>query len=128
VVIPPLVARVSRHLRLTVLDVDVPDAIAVAGDGGNRIATGVGEVPGVEAKAKHLRIRPGHQRFDFQGRLDIAAAVMMKDRPDPGGVPDRRRHASGAIRKRVPLRRAEAVLVADPPGTPGAIRDGRVVV
>ena len=68
-------------------------------DGIDRIAAGVREVPGIEAEAQHVRIRPRHQRLDFLRRLDVAGAVMVEDGPDAGRVADGCRHAPGMRRE-----------------------------
>src|SRR5678816_1339584 len=70
--------RARGDLRLAVLEVDVPDAIAVAFEQIQRRAAAVGRMAGVETQADERGIRGLHQRIDLLRRLDEGRAVMME--------------------------------------------------
>ena len=106
----------------------VPDAIAVGRDRRERIAAGEHQMTGVEAQAQQRGIGAREQRVDFARRFDVAAAVMMEHRAQPGRIADRRGDAFRASREVVPLGGAQAIFVADPPRAHRAVRDAPVVV
>src|SRR6185436_10380049 len=126
VIVPPFGSRTARELRLAILEVNMPDAIAILRDGIDRVAAGVHQMPGVAAEADHLGIGPRHQRLDLPRRLDPAGAVMMEDGADAGAVANRGCHTARAFRVTVPLLGAQAVLVTDAPGASRSVRDRRV--
>ena len=110
-IVPAFRARaLSRELRLAVLEVHVPDAIAVAGDRIDGVAAAVRQMPGIEAQPEEIRRCPRHQR------LDLAAASPRSRRSD-GGTP------SGGRSRRGPRTRPLAARAAKP--SHSASRSGR---
>ena len=69
--------------RPAVLDVDVPDEVAVVDDRPRRVGPAEPEVAGVEAQADERRIHPVHDPGDLVGRLDVRPGVRMEDRLEP---------------------------------------------
>ena len=74
---PSVRARAAQR-RFAVLEVHVPDAVAVPRDGADRIAAAVRQMPGVEAQAEQRRIRCATSARRSRRRLDVAGAVMME--------------------------------------------------
>ena len=108
-VVPALVAGRAREIGVAVLEVDVPDAIEIPGDRGQRIAAAVHQMARIEAEPQERRRGSRQQRVDFTRRLDVPGAVMVEHRPQAGGIPHRVRDLPGASGKRVPLGGAQAV-------------------
>jgi len=128
VIVPAFRARACGQLRLAVLDVHVPDAIAVAGDRIDGVAAAVCQMPGIEAQPEEIRRRPRHQRLELARRFHVAGGVMVEHRAEAGRVTDCGCDPRGAIGESVPLGIRQAVLGADATGAQRAMRDGGVVV
>ena len=59
-------------------------------------------------QAEPSRVGQFQQARDLVGRLHVAGAVMVEDRPQPGLVSHRARHLVRACGEHVPFRRAQA--------------------
>ena len=101
---------------MAVLEVHVPDAIAVVGERAQSITSPVGPVPRVEAETEEVGIREVQQARDLRGSFDEAGAMVMEDGAQACLVSDRPSDLFGALGKTTPLLVAQTHLRLDAPG------------
>src|ERR1035437_10125461 len=131
-VIPLLRPCPARHLRLTVLAVDVPNPGAIALESRDHVAVpGSGPiaiVAGVEHQPEPLWIGQFEQGGDFIRRLHETCAVMVEDRPQSRLLKHGAGQLVGAVGENFPLCHAQSGFRSDPSGQTGSFRHRAVVV
>ena len=89
---------------MAIFEMDVPDAIGVAGIRLNRITTAESVVSCIETQSDEAGIGAFHQRVHFRGCLYIPSTVWMENGAESCLVSDRSCDTVCALYKRIPLR------------------------
>jgi hypothetical protein len=132
-IVPALLARLCSNLRLTIFEMNVPDAIAETAQPIQHdltiIAAGAVEVvAGIKDQPDQIGVGQVEEASDLLRRLDVARAVMVEGDGQAGGGADGVGNALGPTRKSFPFDGVQAQVGSDAPGKAGAQRVCTVVV